>query len=137
TCQLGHGNASGIINVAPANSDNIDVLGRLDGISGLINAQQISYGDIGEGHAITGSGDFAQAGIYATTQVRYVTNINGNGDIRGTIASSGRIGQIVLNTGSIVNAGIHVIEDFEDTLEFGGEFVNPNFGVGESSAFPV
>lgn len=132
---IGAVSVSGILNTVVANHDRIDFSPSMfEGIIGPIFAQQIQYVDIGEGLGTSGTGGSPRGGLYATGQIRYVTNNNGNGSIWGNIISQERIAQIVLNNGSIINSQIAVWETLQMSSLFNtDERVVPDVGADTST----
>ncbi|NLF30559.1 MAG: DUF342 domain-containing protein, partial [Planctomycetes bacterium] len=73
---------------------------------------------IGEGIAPTGTGGFAQAGIFVAGEIRNVTNQGQGSDIHGDIIGSLGIRRIDLIDGAIINADIFTFDTFDSLCEF-------------------
>ncbi|MCC6240964.1 MAG: hypothetical protein IT448_11765 [Phycisphaerales bacterium] len=116
TQQIGNVSAGLVGSVVP-NSDNIDLPYVFEGLVGTIKATELRYVDIGEGLATGGTGYANQAGLFASGQIRVITNRDG-GDIRGPIVSQQQIGGITLNNGSIINTNIGVVSSFPMVSNF-------------------
>ncbi|NLF32338.1 MAG: hypothetical protein GX591_15790, partial [Planctomycetes bacterium] len=126
---LGNFIVSGTVGALTANYEG--VVNHLDGdYRGIVAPVHIT-GDlyrvqIGEGIAPTGTGGFAQAGIFVEGEIRNVTNQGQGSDIHGDIFGSLGIRRIDLIHGSIINAdiGTPMPEYFAALCEFsfGGLF---------------
>lgn len=136
---IGPVSISGSINSIVANQDRVDFSpAEFEGIIGpVFVGGEIGYVEIGEGLGSSGNGGFSRGGLYAQGQIRYITNNNGNGSIWGTVASTQRISQIVLNNGSIINANIMVVSDLvmsSDVPLLPVGLSLPDFGTDSSEA---
>ncbi|MFW6154053.1 MAG: hypothetical protein ACOC95_02455 [Planctomycetota bacterium] len=114
---LGNFMVDGTVGQLAANYD-----GRVDhtdgdyrGIVAPVHITGDLYGlQIGEGIAPTGTGEFAQAGVFVEGEIRYVTNQGRGSDIHGDIFGALGIREIELVDGAIINADIFTFEAVTD-----------------------
>jgi hypothetical protein len=116
---LGNIAVDGTIQNLRANSDGKNVRGVYEGIVGPVIAtnpadeatdtliSQIRRVDVGEGLAYSGSGSVSFAGLYSDDSIGLVTNVNGNGDIRGDIIVGNYFEGLRLTGGSVIDAEIY------------------------------
>lgn len=119
----------GRLNQLVTNANRIDDDPAL--IEGIV-APVLSEGDggfgfiqIGEGLLPSGTGNLADAGIFADGEIERVVNQGVGSDIRGDIASSQSIGSISLTDGAIIGSDIFVVEDKASTREFSVDITLP------------
>lgn len=134
---LGNIQVEGTIGTLTANSDGVNDTSVYEGISApVFTGFHMINVNIGEGIAPSGSGNFAQSGLFANGVIANVRNQGVNSDIRGDIVASGSvrlpevsantttrgavrvagIGEINLANGTIVDADI-LVTRFSDSLE--------------------
>ena len=104
---LGNLIVGGAIGTVQANSDGRNTTGQFEGIAAPVFAGgEIALVRIGEGLAPSGTGDLAQAGIYADGIIRNVVNQSSGSDVYGNIISTASIGTVSLTNGGIIGSTI-------------------------------
>ena len=105
---IGNIAASGDVQNLIANQDGKNDKSTFEGIAAPVLVRgNLRRVDIGEGLATSGSGDVAGAGLFAGVDIGLITNVNGNGDIRGDIEAGNFIEGIQLGGGgSIIDSDI-------------------------------
>ncbi|MGN6627497.1 MAG: hypothetical protein ACTHLN_12845, partial [Tepidisphaeraceae bacterium] len=104
---LGNVNVGNAIGNVVTNAGHQNAKGALDGIVGAVAGRVVQNVNIGEGVAATGTGSVVGGGIFGIGSTAEIQNVVGeNADIRGYIASEGKIDNIRLNNGSLLGAKI-------------------------------
>jgi len=147
---IGNVMVNGIVQNLAANADGIGVKGVYEGIIGAVYAHgQLRLVNVGEGLNPSGTGNFAQAGLYCTCSApgadencgRIWRVVADGADIRGDIVSNTEIRTIDVRNGSIINSDIMIIRsaaiagsgaDLDASREFisGGTIQSGTNGVG-------
>ncbi len=115
------GTDAGIIQ---ANSNERNVSGVFEGFNAPVTVGgELLSANIGEGLPSTGSGGFANAGIFATGKIDSVVNQGRGSDIRGAVLSKDSIDSIRLGDGgSIIGGQILIDLDYSDARAFNNGF---------------
>lgn len=132
-------NDAGIIQ---ANSNERNVTHVFEGFNAPVTVGgELLSAEIGEGLPSTGSGAFANAGIFATGKIDSVVNQGKGSDIRGAVLSKDSIDSVRLGDGgSIIGGQILVDQDYSDARAFNNgfhglavrtSFNNPIFQIGQ------
>lgn len=97
------GTASNIV----ANSDNSGITGVFEGVAGpIVVGTELNRLEIGEGLLFSGSGDVGFSGVFVDGIIGGITNLFGNGDIRGDILFGTNLGSIALTNGSMIGGDL-------------------------------
>jgi hypothetical protein len=148
---IGNLMVNGIVQTIAANADGVGVKGVMEGIIGAVYVHgQMRLVNVGEGLMPSGTGNFAQAGLYDTCSApgadancgRIWRVVADGADIRGDIVSNTEIRTIDVKNGSIINADIMIIRsaalagtgaDLDASREFisGGTIQSGTNGVGD------